>query len=208
MPSRPEDSGLFIRSMTAARGHEGIAEHLDLMVQLLQAFPFDVVLLETAGVGQGDTAVWDVADVVILLLQAETGDEFQWEKAGLLEVADVVVIHKADLPGAERTEAQVRGLLNLPGCREVPVLRASSSTGLGLEQLWAVVEALPPRKSQARFDSRALLRLSQQRLATRFHRHAGELEPLLERWRRRELDDNQAADDLLKALISKEEDAR
>src|SRR5262249_62247367 len=118
MPSRPEDPGVFIRSTTAPRGHEGIAEHLDGMIQLLRAFRFDVVLLETAGAGQGDTAVWDVADVVILLLQPETGDEFQWEKAGLLEVADVVVIHKSDLPGALEAEAQVRSLLNLPGCRE------------------------------------------------------------------------------------------
>jgi LAO/AO transport system kinase len=200
MPSRPEDPGVFIRSTTAASGHEGIAEHLEGMIQLLRAFGFDVVLLETAGVGQGDTAVWDVADVVVLLLQPETGDEFQWEKAGLLEVADVVVVHKADLPGAERTEAQVRSLLNLPGCREVPVLRASSGQGWGLEDLWKVVEALPARQSMAEADGRALLRLAQQRLASRFHHQADVVEPVLERWRRRELDDERAADELLEAL--------
>jgi LAO/AO transport system ATPase len=208
MPSRPEDPGVFIRSTTAPRGHEGIAEHLDLMVQLLLAFHFEVVLLETAGVGQGDTAVWDLADVVVLLLQPETGDEFQWEKAGLLEVADVVVVHKADLAGAERTEAQVRSLLNLPGCREVPVLRASSDQGWGLEELWKVVAALPARKSEAESDGRALLRLAQERLAHRFHHQAGDVEPVLERWRRRELDDSHAVDELLKALISQEEAAR
>ena len=208
MPSRPEDPGVFIRSTTAPRGHEGIAEHLDPMIQLLRAFRFDVVLLETAGVGQGDTAVWDVADVVVLLLQPETCDEFQWEKAGLLELADVVVVHKADLPGAERTEAQVRSLLNLPGCREVPVLRASSGQGWGLEDLWKVVEALPARRSRAEFDRGALLRLAQQRLASRFHHQADVVEPVLARWRRRELDDRQAADELLKALASQEETAR
>lgn len=208
MPSRPEDPGVFIRSTTAPRGHEGIAEHLDRMIQLLRAFRFDVVLLETAGVGQGDTAVWDVADVVVLLLQPETGDEFQWEKAGLLEVADVVVIHKADLPGAERTEAQVRSLLHLPGCREIPVLRASSGQGWGLEDLWEVVEALPARRYRAEPDGRALLRLAQQRLASRFHRQAVDVEPVLERWRRHELDDGQAADEVLKALIGKEQTGR
>jgi LAO/AO transport system ATPase len=203
MPSRPDDPGLFIRSTTAPRGHEGIAEHLEGMIQLLRAFRFDVVLLETAGVGQGDTAVWDVADAVVLLLQPETGDEFQWEKAGLLEVADVVVVHKADLPGAERTEAQVRGLLNLPGCREVPVLRASSGQGWGLDDLWKVVEALPARTSRTETDGRSLLKLAQQRLASRFQRQAANVEPILERWRRRELDDDRAADELLKALIAK-----
>ena len=93
------------------------------MIRLLEAFGFGVVLLETVGAGQGDTAVRELADVVVLLLQPETGDELQWEKAGLLEVADMVVVHKADLPGAERVKPQVRDLLNLPGCREVPVLQ-------------------------------------------------------------------------------------
>jgi LAO/AO transport system ATPase len=204
MPSRPDDPGVFIRSTTAPQGHEGIAEHLEGMIQLLRAFRFDVVLLETAGVGQGDTAVWDVADVVVLLLQPETGDEFQWEKAGLLEVADLVVVHKADLPGAERTEAQVRGLLNLPGCREVPVLRASSDRGWGLEELWKAIEARPARGSRAETDGRALLRLAQRRLASRFRHRPDHVEPVLERWRRHELDDGQAADELLRALISQE----
>jgi LAO/AO transport system kinase len=207
MPSRPDDPGVFIRSTTAPGGHQGIAEHLEGMIQLLRAFRFDVVLLETAGVGQGDTAVWDVADVVVLLLQPETGDEFQWEKAGLIEVADVVVVHKADLPGAERTAAQVRSLLNLPGCREVPVLRASSGQGWGLDDIWKVVEALPARKARAESDGRALLRRAQQRLASRFRHRVDDVEPVLERWRRRELDDDQAADELLRALISKEETA-
>jgi LAO/AO transport system kinase len=207
MPSRPDDPGVFIRSTAAARGHEGIAVHLEGMIRLLRAFRFDVVLLETAGVGQGDTAVRDVADAVVLLLQPEAGDEFQWEKAGLLEVADLVVVHKADLPGAERTEAQVRGLLNLPGCREVPVLRASSGRGWGLDELWKAVEALPARKSGAESDGRALLRLAQQRLASRFLRRVDDVEPILERWRRHELDDGQAVDELLEALINRGEDA-
>jgi LAO/AO transport system ATPase len=204
MPSRPDDPGVFIRSTAARRGQEGIAEHLEGMIQLLRAFRFDVVLLETAGVGQGDTAVWHMADAVVLLLQPETGDEFQWEKAGLLEVADVVVVHKADLPGAERTEAQVRSLLNLPGCREVPVLRASSGQGWGLDDIWKAVEALPARKTSADFDGRALLRLAQQRLDSRFHRQPDDVESVLQRWRRHELDDGQAADELLKVLVREE----
>jgi len=134
-------------------------------------------------------------------LQPETGDEFQWEKAGLLEVADVVVVHKADLPGSEATEAQVRSLLNLPGCREVPVLCASSGKGWGIEELWSTSLAIPPRKSEPAADDRALLRLAQERLAIRFQYHADAAEPVLERWRRHELDDGQAADELLRVLI-------
>jgi LAO/AO transport system kinase len=126
----------------------------------------------------------------------------------VLEVADVVVVHKADLPGAERTEAQVRSLLNLPGCREVPVLRASSGRGWGLEELWEVVEAMPARKSRAESDGRTLLRLAQRRLASRFHPRAVDVAPIVERWSRHELDDGQAADALLKILIRDEETAR
>ena len=201
MPGHPEDAGVFIRSVTAPEGHEGIADDIDLMIRSLKAFPFDVVLVETAGVGQGDTAVRDLVDVVVLLVQPEAGDELQWQKAGLLEVADVVVVHKADLPGAERTESEVRDLLNLPGCRPVPVLRASSGRGWGLDELWGVVESLPAQRSEERHDRRALLRLVQQRLADRFGQMSIAVAPVLERWSRREVDDREAADEVLKALI-------
>jgi LAO/AO transport system kinase len=157
--------------------------------------------VETAGVGQGDTAVRERVDVVVLLVQPEAGDELQWQKAGLLEVADVVVVHKADLPGAERTESEIRELLNLPGCRPVPVLRASGVRGWGLEELWEVVESLPARRSEGRHDHRALLRLAQQRLTDRFWQLSDVVAPLLERWSRREVDDREAADGVLKAVI-------
>jgi LAO/AO transport system kinase len=201
MPGHPDDPGVYIRSVTAAAGHEGVADAIDLMIRALEAFPFDVVLLETAGVGQGDTAVRELADVVVLLVQPEAGDELQWQKAGLLEVADVVVVHKADLPGAERTESEVRELLNLPGCRPVPVLRASGSRGWGLEELWDVVASLPARRSEGRHDRRALLRLAQQRLTERFWELSDGVAPVLERWSRREVDDREAADGVLKAVI-------
>ena len=70
--------------------------------------------------GKGTRPIREVADVVIVLVQPETGDELQWEKAGQLEIADIVVVHKADLPSAERVESQLRELLNLPGCRPIP----------------------------------------------------------------------------------------
>jgi len=187
--------------VTAPEGHEGLADDIDLMIRSLKAFPFDVVLVETAGVGQGDTAVRDLVDVVVLLVQPEAGDELQWQKAGLLEVADVVVVHKADLPGAERTESEVRDLLNLPGCRPVPVLRASGGRGWGLDELWGIVESLPAQRSEERHDRRALLRLVQQQLADRFGQMSIAVAPVLERWSRREVDDREAADEVLKALI-------
>src|SRR5262249_6224708 len=148
MPSRPEDDGVFIRSLAAASGHGPLAGHLPAMIRLLEAFGFDLILLETAGAGQGDTAVRDLADVLVLLLQPETGDDLQWEKAGLLEVADIVVIHKADLPGAESAAAQVRAALDLAGTKPIPVIRASAKTGEGIDELArAILEFSPPRRA-------------------------------------------------------------
>jgi LAO/AO transport system ATPase len=148
MPSRPTDEAVFIRSVATPGGRSGVAPNLEHMTGLFGRFGFDTVIVETVGAGQGDTAVRDVADVVVVLVQPETGDEVQWEKAGLLEIADVVVVHKADLASAEHVESQLRELLNMPGSRPVPVVRVSSTRGTGVEELWTVIEACPgrPRK--------------------------------------------------------------
>ena len=142
MPASPEDDGVFIRSLAAASGQGSVAANLPLMIHLLKAFGFDWVVIETVGAGQGDTGVRDLADVVVLLLQPETGDDLQWEKAGLLEVADIIVIHKADLPGAERTEAQIRDILGLSAGKSANVIGASSKSGKGIEELWQAIRTV------------------------------------------------------------------
>jgi methylmalonyl-CoA mutase cobalamin-binding domain/chain len=145
MPNRPADDAVFIRSLATPGGRSGVAPNVESMIDLFGRFGFDTVIVETVGAGQGDTAIRDVADVVIVLVQPETGDELQWEKAGLLEIADIVVVHKADLSSAERVESQLRELLNLPGCRPVPVVRVSSTKETGVAELWAAVDACPGR---------------------------------------------------------------
>ncbi len=201
MPSRPDDDGLYIRSLAAASGHQAVAEHVDLMIRVLSAFGFDVILLETVGAGQGDTAVRSLADVVVVLLQPESGDELQWEKAGLLEIADVVVIHKSDLPGAERLQSQVRELLSLPGCRQIAVLPVSSKKNEGFVELWQAIVAAPRRDGPLEPAAQFLLRRAQQVLADRLLDRAGNVGPVVDRWKRHELDEEQAADELLHRLI-------
>ena len=137
----PTTTGVFVRSLATPSGRSGVAHNVDLMIDLFGRFGFETVIVETVGSGQGDTAIREVADVVIVLVQPETGDALQWEKAGQLEIADIVVVHKADLPTAERVESELRELLNLPGHRPVPVVRVSSSRGLGVEELWAAILA-------------------------------------------------------------------
>jgi len=150
-----EDAGLFIRSLATPGGQQAIAHNLDLMTEILFAYGFEIVLLETVGAGQGETAVRSLADVLVVLLQPQSGDELQWEKAGLLEVADVVVINKSDLSGADQMEAQVRNLLNLPGCRAVPVLKTSAARREGLKELWDVIESLPSKCRSEQSHDRA-----------------------------------------------------
>ena len=203
MPARPADDGIFIRSLAVAGGQGALAEHLGPLVRLLEAFGFALVLIETVGAGQGDTAVRDLADVLVLLLQPETGDDLQWEKAGLLEVADVVVIHKADLPGAERVEAQVLSALGLSDAPPPPVLRVSARTGAGLEQLWEALSTCPPRRG-AGHRGRDLLRLAQEALAARFVAAEAARDPRLQRllseWQAGQLDQAGAAASLLELL--------
>jgi 2-methylcitrate dehydratase/LAO/AO transport system ATPase len=128
----------FLRSLPAASGQQGIAEHLDLMVLLMQAFGFDLILIETVGVGQGDVAVRSLADTVLLILQPQTGDSVQWEKAGLTEAADLVVVNKGELAGADRTLAEVRE--SVPST--VPVLMTSVIMGTGIDELAAAIESI------------------------------------------------------------------
>lgn len=201
MTSQPDDDGVFIRSLAAPGGQGAVAGHLDDMIRLLETFGFDVVLLETVGAGQGDTVVRALADVVVLLLQPETGDDLQWEKAGVLEVADVLVLHKADLPGAANVEAQVKAAVELGDRVAPPVLRVSSRTGAGVAELWEAIRACPRRRTQA--DAGAdLLRLAQQRLAGWFGQHAADAEvrQLIESWRRGEVRTDEAVVQLVRLL--------
>jgi len=170
MPSRPDDAGVYIRSLAAVPGRQAVGEHLDTIILICEQFGFDFVLIETVGAGQGDTAVRSMADAVVLLLQPETGDELQWEKAGVLEVADAIVIHKADLPGADRAAAQVKAALELSGGHGVPVLQVSSRTGAGLDELATFVESTPKRARTEADAATELLKLAQEELARRFGR--------------------------------------
>lgn len=205
MPARADD-GVFIRSLAAAGGQGAVASHLDDMIQLLTAFGFDVILVETVGAGQGDTAVRDLADAVVLLLQPETGDDIQWEKAGLLEVADLLVIHKADLPGTANIEAQVRSTLGVGDRPPPPILRVSSRTGAGIVELRDALLALPLRRRD-RPEQQGLLALGQQTLADRFARALAADDPDLQRlqaqWQQGQLKGTQAAAALWSLLEKK-----
>jgi LAO/AO transport system ATPase len=204
MPSRPDDAGVFIRSLAAPSGRGAIADSLEPMIRLLERFGFDAILIETAGAGQGDVAVHQLADTVLLLLQPETGDDLQWEKAGVLEVADAVVIHKADLPGADEAEAQVKAMLALSQGTDTPVLQVSAKTGRGVTELWQVLASLPLRRAGRAVGGGELLRAGHEELARRFAAAEAEapLAELLRRWRAGSVERAAAADELLRMLAT------
>src|SRR5512147_1181159 len=111
MQAHAEDDDVFIRSM-ASRGHAGgLASTTTAAAAVLDAAGFDLILIETVGTGQSEVEVAAAADTTVVLEAPEMGDEVQAIKAGLLEVADLVVVNKGDKPGAQRTAAQLRAML-------------------------------------------------------------------------------------------------
>jgi len=126
MQSYASDDGVFIRSM-ASRGHAGgLAASSVAAATVLDAAGFDLILLETVGTGQSEVEVAAAADTTVVLEAPEMGDEVQAIKAGLLEVADIVVVNKGDRPGAQRTAAELRAMLTA-----VASPRLSGSVGGG-----------------------------------------------------------------------------
>ncbi|MBX7166536.1 MAG: methylmalonyl Co-A mutase-associated GTPase MeaB [Pirellulales bacterium] len=138
------DEGLFFRSMSTRGAYGGISQSVAPALAWLKAYGFDVIIVETVGVGQDQAAVRPLVDTLVLLVTPNTGDEVQWEKAGLIEVADLVVVNKSDLPGAERVRQQLTGALQLvPTDRPTPVLATTAASGQGVAELWAAIEAHP-----------------------------------------------------------------
>ena len=122
----------------------------------------------------------------------------------MLEIADVIAIHKADLPRADQVEAQVHAMLGLSSGIQAPVLRVSSRTGAGIESLWAAIECRPLRRNVRPRDGRGLVRAGQERLASLFVtaqvEGRAELNCLLARWQQGGLSEIDAADALIKLL--------
>src|SRR2546428_2116670 len=149
MRERFLDEGIFIRSM-ASRGHAGgLARATARVVNVLDALGTDVVLVETVGVGQEEVDVIRVVDTVCLVTVPGLGDDIQAIKAGVLEIADVLVVNKADRPGADEAARDLAQMLSLAKDRpwKTPILRTSAQSGEGLPQL---VEAIDKHRAWSR----------------------------------------------------------
>ena len=179
MQSYAKDRDVFIRSM-AARGHAGgLASTSTAAAAVLDAAGFDLILLETVGTGQSEVEVAAAADTTVVLEAPEMGDEVQAIKAGLLEVADIVVVNKGDRPGAQRTASQLRAMLvavgragvrstgrarpapadgaERPRPKEPEVLVTTATTGAGIPEL---LDSLDRHRARGREASDTPARLA------------------------------------------------
>jgi LAO/AO transport system kinase len=136
------DPGVFIRSMATRGSHGGLPRIIKAAVRILDAAGKDMVLVETVGVGQTELDIMSVADTVVVTLVPEAGDSIQALKAGLMEVADIFVVNKADRQGAEQMAAAVKG--GISTAAEAPwtpsVLLAQAHTGQGMDKLLEKLE--------------------------------------------------------------------
>ncbi len=164
MTAHINDSDVLIRSV-ASRGHlGGLAAAVPAAIRLVGAIGYDVVLAETVGVGQSEIEIAAVADPTIVILNPGAGDAVQAAKAGLLEVADIVVVNKADRDGAEQTVRDLRAET------KAPIVSLVAARGAGLADLVEAIEVHHRADNRARrLAARAaqILSLAQTRLRTR-----------------------------------------
>ena len=152
------DDGVFIRSLSTRGTHGGLARSTRHMARLLDAFGKNVIIIETVGVGQTELDIMRLADSTVVVLVPEAGDTVQTMKAGLLEIADIFVVNKADREGANRIKTELDLMLHLrpETAWSVPVLLTQADQGKGVAEL---VEALLAHRAFVSESGEAAARL-------------------------------------------------
>jgi LAO/AO transport system kinase len=224
MQVHAQDDDVFIRSM-AARGHAGgLAPASGAAAAVLDAVGFDTVFIETVGTGQSEVEVAATADTTVVLEAPEMGDEVQAIKAGLLEVADIVVVNKGDRPGAARTASQLRAMLvavprvgrghgaladDRPRPNAPDVLVTTATSGAGVPDLLAILDRRRAAPADERRQTARRARAADQvwaivgeRLRARMEapERAAETQGIIDAVARHELDPYAAVDRLLDGL--------
>jgi LAO/AO transport system kinase len=171
MQEHTTDRGVYIRSMSSRGQLGGLAAATPQAVRVLEGAGCDVIVVETVGVGQAEVEIASLADTTLVLLAPGMGDAIQAVKAGVLEIADIFVINKADRPGADATYRDIQGMLALgdrePGDWRPQVVRATAVRGEGIDDVVAAIE-----KHRAWLTDTGNLRLRRERRA------AGEVEAI------------------------------
>jgi LAO/AO transport system kinase len=213
MNAHSADPDVFIRSM-ATRGHlGGLARATSDVALVLDAAGKDIIIIETVGVGQDEVDIVRTADVSIVLLVPGGGDEVQAIKAGIMEIADIFVVNKADREGADRVGQAIAANLSLqtfaPGEWRPPILKTDATTGTGVDRLWAEIGRFREHSADRRTERRRARQEARLRdlVAHQFLQHvektlpAGEIARLAERMARREIDPYSAAAEVIASTL-------
>ncbi len=156
MDAVSDDPNIFIRSIPSRRAHDGLADNTADLLWAMEGHDFDEVIVETVGVGQAEYSIRAIVDTVVLVLLPESGDAVQAMKAGLLEMADIYVVNKADLPGAELMAGDIAATADrradVEGGWVPPVLQTSSRDADSFAALDEAIEAHRAWR-QARVDA-------------------------------------------------------
>ena len=214
MQNHATDRGVFIRSMGTRGSLGGLAQSTREVVKSMDAFGFGWVVVETVGVGQAELDIMNVADTTLVVLTPGAGDSIQAIKAGIMEIADVFVINKADLPGAERVAAEVGMMLDMQ-CHDLawrpPVVLASTVNNTGIDELVQAIKKHmaymleknileQKRKQRLKNETLDIVNIRwQQRVRSQLNL-PGKVTSLLEDVAHRKIDPYSAADDILNTV--------
>jgi LAO/AO transport system kinase len=166
MQNHATDDGVFIRSMATRGALGGLSATTAAALLVLDASSKDILIVETVGVGQDEVDIASEADIAVVVLVPGLGDEVQALKAGIMEIADVFVVNKADRDGADRLASEIEMMLSLTGETKAdrpPVVRTVAVSSLGIEELVSTVEEVRARRDQSgQFQQRRRERLLRQ----------------------------------------------
>ena len=159
--SGAQNSGIFIRSV-ASRGHlGGLAATTRLLINAVELLGNDYTIVETVGAGQGDVEIVQISDTTIVVEVPGLGDEVQAQKAGILEIGDLLVVNKSDRPGSDRLAKELQMMLSLGEEKDwkTPIVSMTATTGEGIDELWKEIKNHQNFLGKERFENRRLEKL-------------------------------------------------
>lgn len=156
-----DNENLFIRSVASRGSLGGLSDKIIEVVEVMRSYPFDYIFIETVGVGQSEVEIAGLADITVVVLVPESGDSVQAMKAGLMEIADVFVINKADRADADAVANSLSHQLQMNGRESIPILKTVAVESKGVKEL---IAEIPLRQNSLDNTNRKLILLAEKAL--------------------------------------------
>jgi LAO/AO transport system kinase len=157
MNTWPNDERVFIRSLATRGSLGGLHPKIIEVTELLKAAPFDFIIIETVGVGQNETGIANFADITVVVLVPESGDDIQVMKAGLMEIADIFVVNKSDRPDADKFIMNLETRNHYPAANPVPIIKTIATEKKGIDELLSAI------KDRLKLNPQRMIRLLAER---------------------------------------------